>query len=47
MSVSTLPAVARMAGLDELIMRMFRSSLGRPGMMSFGALEVGRARVRH
>jgi hypothetical protein len=39
--------VVRMAGLDDLIMRMFRSSLGRPGMTSFGALEGGCARVRH
>lgn len=47
MSLSELPAVARMAGLDDLIVRMFRSSLGRLGMMSFGTVEVGRARVRH
>jgi 2-aminoadipate transaminase len=37
MSFRKPPPAARTAGLDDPVMRMFQSSLSRPGMMSFGA----------
>jgi DNA-binding transcriptional MocR family regulator len=36
-STSKSPLAKRTAGLDDPVMRMFQSALGRPGMMSFGA----------